>query len=73
MSKDTKPFSFITFTDNSQKHGGSAVYGLGFIGSILYFLQATDSFWDGLAGIFQALVWPAYIAYTLLESFYGVV
>ena len=72
MTKKETPFSFISFTDNSKKHGGSAVYGFGVIGSLLYFLQAADSFWEGLLGILQAFVWPAYIAYKLLESFYGI-
>ncbi len=65
------PFSFINITDNSRKHGGSAVYGFGFIGSLIYFMQAADGFWQGVLGILQAIVWPAYVAYKLLESFYG--
>lgn len=64
-------FSFITISDNSTKHGGNAVYGLGFIGALIYFLQTADSFWAGILGILQAIVWPAYVAYKLLESFYG--
>lgn len=70
--KDGQPtFSLVNVTDNSSKHGGSAVYGLGFIGSLIYFLQAAGNFWEGLVGILQALVWPAYVAYKLLEMFYG--
>lgn len=69
--KTKSGFSLISVTDNSTKHGGNAVYGLGFIGSLIYFLQAADTFWQGLFGIVQAIVWPAYVAYKLLESFYG--
>ena len=47
--------------------GGGAVYGLGLIGALVYFIQSATSFWDGLYGIFQAIVWPAYLVYGLLH------
>ena len=47
--------------------GGGAVYGLGMIGALVYFIQSATSFWDGLYGVFQALVWPAYLVYGLLH------
>ena len=53
------------------KQGGNAVYGLGLIGAAVYFLQNADSFWIGVLGLLKALVWPAYVVYKLLESFYG--
>ncbi len=48
--------------------GGGAVYGLGLIGALVYFIGSANSFWDGLYGVFQALVWPAYLVYGLLHS-----
>jgi hypothetical protein len=48
--------------------GGGAVYGLGLIGALVYFLHTASSFWDGLYGVFQAIVWPAYLVYGLLDS-----
>ena len=47
--------------------GGGAVYGLGVIGALVYFIQSGTSFWDGLYGVFQAVVWPAYLVYGLLH------
>ena len=47
--------------------GGGAVYGLGLIGSLVYFIQSATSFWDGVYGVFQSIVWPAYLAYGLLH------
>lgn len=52
---------------------GGAVYGLGFIGALIYFMQRADNFWEVIVGFFQALVWPAYVVYKLLELFYGLV
>jgi hypothetical protein len=48
--------------------GAGAVYGLGFIGALVYYIQSATSFWDGAYGVFQAIVWPAYFVYELLRS-----
>jgi hypothetical protein len=50
-----------------------AVYGLGLIGALIYFMQAANGFGEVVTGFLKALVWPAYVIYKLLESFYGVV
>ena len=47
----------------------SAVYGLGFIGAVVYFIQHATSFWVGILGVLKAFVWPAFIVYKLLEFF----
>jgi hypothetical protein len=48
--------------------GGGAFYGLGFIGALVYYIQTATSFWDGVYGVFQALVWPAFLVYGLLDK-----
>jgi len=45
----------------------SAVYGVGLIGAVVYFISQATSFWMGLVGFFKALVWPAVLVYQLLE------
>ena len=47
--------------------GSSAVYGLGLIGALVYFLQHATTFWIGVTGVFKAIVWPAFLVYKLLE------
>lgn len=49
--------------------GNGAVYGLGFVGALIYFIQTSTSFWDGVWGIVQAILWPAYIVFELLKYF----
>ncbi len=49
------------------KGGAEAVYGLGFIGALVYFIQHADTFAQGLLGLLKALVWPALIVYKFLE------
>jgi len=46
---------------------GGAVYGLGLIGAIVYYIQTADGFWLGVLGVLKALVWPAFLVYHLLK------
>lgn len=51
-------------------HGGgssSAVYGLGFIGAVVFYLQHATTFADGLVGIAKSIVWPALLVFKALE------
>ena len=45
----------------------SAVYGLGLIGALVYYLQHATSFGMGILGILKAFVWPAFLVYGLLS------
>jgi hypothetical protein len=47
---------------------GGGVYGMAFIGALIYFIRHATSFWDGILGFFKALFWPAMIMYKVLES-----
>ena len=54
-------------TGNKVRNQSSAVYGLGFIGALIYFVQHATGFWDGALGVLKAIVWPAMLVYKLLE------
>lgn len=43
------------------------VYGLAFIGSAVYFIQQSTSFWAGVLGFLKAIVWPAVLMYKILQ------
>lgn len=53
-----------------KKGGGEAVYGLGMIGALVYFLQTSTSLLAGLLGVLKAILWPAFVVYEL-ASFLG--
>jgi len=55
--------------NKSWRSGGpsGAVYGLGFIGAAVYFIQRATTFGDGVIGFLKALVWPAFLVYRLLQ------
>ena len=51
--------------------GGAPVYGLGLIGSLVYFWQQADGFWGHVAGLLKALVWPAFLVYDAFKGLKG--
>ncbi len=51
--------------------GGGAVYGLGFVGALIYYLTTAPDIWIGIIGIFKAMLWPAFFVYGALK-FLGV-
>ncbi len=55
----------------NQDHGSgsaSAVYGLGFIGAVIYYISIATSFWAGVIGLLKAIVWPAFLVYEALRA-----
>lgn len=44
---------------------GGAVYGLGMIGALVYFLRAAETDRDRLLAFPMAMVWPAILVYRL--------
>ncbi|HSQ44406.1 MAG TPA: hypothetical protein VLM16_05390 [Ginsengibacter sp.] len=53
---------------NTNANGVSgSIYGLAFIGALIYFIQHATSFGMGVLGFFKAIVWPAMLIYKLLE------
>jgi hypothetical protein len=46
---------------------GGSIYGLAFLGALVYYIQHSTSFLNGLLGIIKAMFWPAVIMYKVLE------
>ena len=47
--------------------GGGAIYGIGILGALIYFLQHAHSIGAGIIGVIQAFFWPAVLVYKALE------
>jgi len=43
------------------------VYGMAFIGALIYYFTHAVTFSAGVIGFFKALFWPAFLIYHLLE------
>ncbi|MBD3244389.1 MAG: hypothetical protein GF335_00130 [Candidatus Moranbacteria bacterium] len=66
MAKKTKAAKeckkYFTRCDSS-----GAVYGLGLVGALIYYLSNAAGFVDGIIGILKALLWPGFMVYELLK------
>ena len=47
--------------------GSGAIYGLGVIGALVYYIQHATTLVIGIIGIIKAIFWPAVILYKVLE------
>jgi hypothetical protein len=48
-------------------HGtGSAIYGLGFLGALFYYVSTAPDLGTAVLGIFKAFLWPAFLVYSVL-------
>ena len=47
--------------------GSGAVYGLGFVGALVYYLGNATTFGQGIFGIIKAIVWPAILIFKVFE------
>ncbi|MCW2962724.1 MAG: hypothetical protein JWM90_3111 [Thermoleophilia bacterium] len=57
-------------TSSSKSTGGAApLYGMGVLGGLVYYIDTSSSFLDGLWGIALAIFWPAVLVYEGLAAF----
>lgn len=50
---------------------GSGVYGLGFIGAVVWFWQQAEGFGPHVVGVLKACVWPAFLVYDAFKALHG--
>ncbi len=46
---------------------GGGLYFVTFIGAAFYFIDKADGFWEVILAVLQALVWPGFVVYNVLE------
>jgi hypothetical protein len=44
-----------------------ALYFVGFIGALVYYISTATGFWNGFLGVLKAMVWPAFLIYEVLK------
>ena len=59
------------FCRGKDSRGGAsgAIYGLGFVGAVVYFIQNSHTFMDGVIGVLKAIIWPALLIFKLFTFF----
>jgi hypothetical protein len=56
--------------DKAKESGSSgAVYGLGFIGALIYYISTATGFWIGVLGVLKSIIWPLFFVYEGLKYF----
>ena len=58
-------------TRNAPPAGGGAVYGLGMIGALAYFLGSAESGRDYVLALGKAIVWPALLVNRAFKALGG--
>lgn len=54
--------------DNQHYASSGAIYGLGFIGAVIYYISIATSFGMGLLGFLKALIWPVFLVFEALKN-----
>jgi hypothetical protein len=65
MSKSENNFIKISKNEGPK---GSMIF-LTYIGAAAYFVNQVDGFWNIVAALLKAAVWPAILIYNILQSF----
>ena len=47
--------------------GLGSLYGLGFLGALVYYMTTATSFGMGVIGFLKALVWPAFVVFAVMK------
>ena len=61
MEKKTK------ISDCKNFGNGACIYGVGFVGAVVYYISTATGFWNGVLGVLKALVWPAFLVFEALK------
>lgn len=49
-------------------NASNGIYGLGFIGAVIYYITTATSFLGGVIGFIKAIFWPAFLVYEALQA-----
>jgi hypothetical protein len=73
MTTETIPAESKPHDKKIVYRGGASetVYGLGFLGALVYYIGHATTLWIGLLGFFKAIFWPAVLVYEALHFFGG--
>ena len=65
---ETKDWFGCNWKKHMHCHGcGGAIYGLGFLGALVYYLTTATSILGGIIGVIKALLWPAFLVYGIMK------
>ena len=70
MTEESVPTKEKTKRKSRVIYRGSsgAIYGLGFIGALVYYLSTATTFWIGVLAFFKAIAWPALLVFGAMKA-----
>ena len=66
MKEDCDRQTVKKWRQGTRGGGGNIAYCLGFIGSLIYYVQQSHGFWPFVAAFLKACAWPAFVVYHVL-------
>ena len=48
-------------------NSGGAIYGIGVLGTAVYYIVHATNFWMGVVGLIKAVFWPGFLLYRVFE------
>ena len=54
-------------SNNAAAGGAGAVYGMGFIGAVVWNWQQAETFWGYPWGVIESFFWPGFLVWELFE------
>lgn len=69
MTTDSGSSSHVAHGGKGMQNNGllGGIYGMAFIGAVVYYIQHAETFWAGVFGVIKALFWPGVLMYKILE------
>lgn len=69
MSSDTKVVEKTSMQKGKTvvNNSGGAIYGIGVLGTAVYYIVHATNFWMGALGIIKAVFWPGFLLYRVFE------
>ena len=58
------------FFCQDKSNNAQAIYGLGMIGAMVFYIQNSTGLAGFFVAVFKGLVWPAFLVYDLLNFLY---
>ncbi len=49
-------------------NGSGAIYGLGFIGALVYYITTASTLWIGVLGVLKSFLWPVFVIYESMKA-----
>jgi len=67
MAKKKKSVKTESCCSGKSSGCGGCFYGLGFLGSAIYYISVASGFWMGVLGVLKSIVWPAFLVFEALK------